>query len=305
MEITLEKIELVKDRTGVSYKEAKEALEAAEGSVVDAIIKLEENVDINRGGSTSEFVGETVDKVKELVKKGNVSKIAVKKDDETIVNIPVNVGVVGALVAPWGVVAAAIAAVGFKCRVELTTTEGKVIDVTKRAEGLATDVKEKSSVVFDGVMEKGSVVVNSVKEKAPDVMNDVVEKSTDAYNTLKDTAAEKYGEFKAKKENAVCEAEETADKVKEAAEEAMEDAAEILDDICEKTCDAMEDAAEAAEEAVETVKEKTSKFWGIFGKKKEAETEEAVCAEAVSSECDNCKETSCDGCEQAEPKENE
>ena len=37
MEITLEKIELVKDRTGVSYKEAKEALEAADGSVVDAI----------------------------------------------------------------------------------------------------------------------------------------------------------------------------------------------------------------------------------------------------------------------------
>ena len=28
MEITLEKIELVKDRTGVSYKEAKEAFEA-------------------------------------------------------------------------------------------------------------------------------------------------------------------------------------------------------------------------------------------------------------------------------------
>ena len=27
MEITLEKIELVKDRTGVTYKEAKEALE--------------------------------------------------------------------------------------------------------------------------------------------------------------------------------------------------------------------------------------------------------------------------------------
>ena len=45
MEITLEKIELVKDRTGVSYKEAKEALEAADGSVVDAIISIEENID--------------------------------------------------------------------------------------------------------------------------------------------------------------------------------------------------------------------------------------------------------------------
>ena len=42
MEITLEKIELVRDRTGVTYKEAKEALEAANGNVVDAIIAIEE-----------------------------------------------------------------------------------------------------------------------------------------------------------------------------------------------------------------------------------------------------------------------
>ena len=40
MEITLEKIELVKDRTGVSYAEAKAALEKAGGSVVDAIIMI-------------------------------------------------------------------------------------------------------------------------------------------------------------------------------------------------------------------------------------------------------------------------
>lgn len=46
MEITLEKIELVKDRTGVSYAEAKAALEKAGGSVVDAIIMIEEEIDI-------------------------------------------------------------------------------------------------------------------------------------------------------------------------------------------------------------------------------------------------------------------
>lgn len=200
MEITLEKIELVKDRTGVSYKEAKEALEAAEGSVVDAIIAIEEKVDIKEGGKTSEFVADTMDKIKELVKKGNVSKIAVKKDDETIVNIPVNVGVVGAIVAPWGVIAAAIATVGFKCRVELTTTEGSVIDITKRAEGLATEVKEKGSVVFDGVMEKGSDVVSSVKEKAPEVMNDVVEKSIDAVDSAKEMTGGFWGLFGKKKD---------------------------------------------------------------------------------------------------------
>ena len=69
MEITLEKIELVKDRTGVSYKEAKEALEAADGSVVDAIIAIEETVNISTGSKAGEFANETVEKVKELVKK--------------------------------------------------------------------------------------------------------------------------------------------------------------------------------------------------------------------------------------------
>ena len=45
MEVTLEKIELVKDRTGVTYKEAKEALEAADGNVVDAIVSIEDKTD--------------------------------------------------------------------------------------------------------------------------------------------------------------------------------------------------------------------------------------------------------------------
>ena len=40
MEITLEKIELVKDRTGVSYKEAKEALEAAEERLTAVLLTL-------------------------------------------------------------------------------------------------------------------------------------------------------------------------------------------------------------------------------------------------------------------------
>ena len=193
MEITLEKIELVKDRTGVSYKEAKEALEAAEGSVVDAIIAIEETVDIKKGGKTNEFVNETVDKIKELVKKGNISKIAVKKGDETIANIPVNVGVVGALVAPWGVVAAAVAAVGFKCKIELTTTEGKVIDITERAGDFAGDVKEKGSVVFDGVMEKSADAVSNFKEKAPDFVENIKEKAPDFMDNMKEKGGEAAG----------------------------------------------------------------------------------------------------------------
>ena len=191
MEITLEKIELVKDRTGVSYKEAKDALEAADGSVVDAIIAIEETIDETGGKKVNEAANEVVDKIKELVKKGNISKISIKKDDETILNLPVNAGIIGTLVAPWGVIAGIIAAFGFKCKIELTKDDGTVIDISRRAEAIGKEVMEKGSVVVDDVVAKGSAVVG-----------DAIEKGTAAYNNVKDAATEKINELKTKKEDA-------------------------------------------------------------------------------------------------------
>ncbi len=223
MEITLEKIELVKDRTGVSYKEAKEALEAADGSVVDAIIAIEETVNLKSGSKASEFADETVEKVKELVKKGNVTKISVKRDGDTIVNIPVNVGIVGTLVAPWGIIAAAIAAFGFKCKIEVTKDDGSVIDISKKAENLANDVKEKGSVVVDEVVAKGTAVYEDVKEKAPEVARDIKEKSADAYNTVVNKATDVWSGIKEKKEDICEECEEAFDAAEEKIEDIIED----------------------------------------------------------------------------------
>lgn len=225
MEITLEKIELVKDRTGVSYKEAKEALEAADGSVVDAIIAIEETVNLKSGNKASEFADETVAKIKELVKKGNVTKISVKRDGDTIVNIPVNVGIVGTLVAPWGIIAAAIAAFGFKCKIEVTKDDGSVIDVSEKAENLANDVKEKGSVVVDEVVAKGAAVYEDVKEKAPEVARDIKEKSADAYNTVVNKATDVWSGIKEKKDDVCEECEEAFD----AAEEKIEDIIEEVE----------------------------------------------------------------------------
>ena len=41
MEISLEQVDKVIERTGVTYKEAKEALEVTEGDVLEAIIYIE------------------------------------------------------------------------------------------------------------------------------------------------------------------------------------------------------------------------------------------------------------------------
>ena len=178
MEITLEKIELVKDRTGVSYKESKEALEAHNGSVVDAIIAIEEEIGTKPKFAAFDNVNDcsqkVVEKIKTLINKGNVSKIIVKKDDETLLNIPVTIGVVGTVLAPVAMVIAAVTAFGTKCVVEVVKEDGSIIDVS-----------EIANETFDDVYEKGSVIADEVREKGTDVYNSVMSKTTEALNKVK------------------------------------------------------------------------------------------------------------------------
>jgi len=171
MEITLEKIELVKDRTGVSYKEAKEALEKADGSVVDAIIAIEETIDISSKSKLGEQGSAMIEKVKEAIRKGNISKITIKKDDEIILNLPVNIGLVGTLLFPWAVVASTVAAFGTKCTIELLKDDGEVINLSDKATETFETVVEKGGAFAEDVKEKGTDVFNSVKDKASEAMS--------------------------------------------------------------------------------------------------------------------------------------
>ena len=167
MEITLEKIELVKDRTGVTYAEAKAALEEADGSVVDAIIAIEETINAGQKGRGFGKKGEALfSSIKELVKKGNVAKIQVKKDDELVLNVPVNAGIVGIVIAPLASVVAVVAAFGFKCTIEVIKDDGTIIDVSDAVTDAMGTVVEKSSVVVDGVKEKSTELYQKGREKA-------------------------------------------------------------------------------------------------------------------------------------------
>ena len=121
-------------------------------------------------------VSEIMDKVKALVKKGNVSRIVINKDEKELVNIPVNVGIVGGVVglaaAKWAVIAAVLATVGFGCTVHVIKEDGQVTDVYSKenaektrsvVSGIVEDAKEKLNL--DEVIEKASGVVDEVKEK--------------------------------------------------------------------------------------------------------------------------------------------
>ena len=179
MEITLEKIELVKDRTGVSYKEAKDALEAADGNVVDAIINIEEEIDEAGRTKFTAYAKTIVETLKGIVKKGNVSKILIKKDGEIVMNIPVTIGVLGTVIAPFAAVAGIVAAFGTKCVIEVIKDDGSVIDVNGIASGAKDEIALKSSGIREEMKAKGAELYDTVKEKGADAYEAVKEKAAD------------------------------------------------------------------------------------------------------------------------------
>jgi Domain of unknown function (DUF4342) len=69
---------------------------------------------------------ELLKKVKEIVKEGNVRRILIKNDKgKTFIEIPVTIGILGALAAPIFVAVGAIAALASKFTVEVVKIDEK------------------------------------------------------------------------------------------------------------------------------------------------------------------------------------
>ncbi len=59
-----------------------------------------------------------VEKIKEILHEGNVTKIIIKnEEDKLLMEIPVTIGVVGVLIAPWLAALGAIAAIATRCKI--------------------------------------------------------------------------------------------------------------------------------------------------------------------------------------------
>ena len=128
MEITLEAVEQVMEQTGVDLKTAKQALLDNNGDVEAAIKAIQpETTDI------SEEIKALMDKLKKKVDEGNVDRVQIKREDEVLLSVPVNVGIVGGIVglaaAPWALIAGSLAAFGFGCRLVILKKDGTTDEI--------------------------------------------------------------------------------------------------------------------------------------------------------------------------------
>ena len=105
---------------------------------------------------------EFVSWIKELINKGNITRIKIKKDKRIIIDVPVNAGVAtGALALIWpqliGVIGiGALAAVFTNFTIEITKEDGSVEVVNKIIKGTMKDVKDKVNGMASEVKEKFS-----------------------------------------------------------------------------------------------------------------------------------------------------
>lgn len=177
--ISLEHVDQVIERTGVSYSKAKEALEYSNGDVLEAIIYLE-NKESDKAESF-EKAGETIDEfknwLKELIKRGNISRIKIKKDEKVIVDVPVNAGIAVAVIAvimPALLAFGVIAAVATKITIEITKTDGTIEVVNKYITSAKDEVVDKASNLAETIKEKfnsSDIKMNIKKDKTEENKN--------------------------------------------------------------------------------------------------------------------------------------
>ncbi|MBU3203023.1 DUF4342 domain-containing protein [Clostridium algidicarnis] len=159
-DITLEKIDIIRERAGVTYARAKEVLEINEGNIVDSLIYIESNLE-DKEKKIYSTLDELIKWLKDIVNKGNVNRIRIKKEDRVLVDVPINAGIaVGVIAAVWkpliaiGLATATLTTV----TVEITKDDGTIEVVNKI-------IKSKTSNFTKDVKGKIDVITNVVKDK--------------------------------------------------------------------------------------------------------------------------------------------
>ncbi|MCB2292571.1 DUF4342 domain-containing protein [Clostridium algoriphilum] len=182
-EITLEKIDIIKERTGVSYTDAKEALEECDSDVVNALIYIEAKEKKSNKFNMDEMYttkDELLEWIKSTARKGNVSRIKIKKGQTVIIDIPVNAGIAAGI---FGLIYPALIAIGVltavltKVTIEVTKADGSVEVINTIIKNTVDDVKNKMSDISDDVKEKfnetkGSFNKSSKENKDSNNSND-------------------------------------------------------------------------------------------------------------------------------------
>ncbi|HEY8888648.1 MAG TPA: DUF4342 domain-containing protein [Clostridium sp.] len=155
MSINLEQVDELRKRANVTYEDAKNALEQSDGNLIEALIYLEKQNKIKpeeKSSSDCTFSrSKFFEKIKKIIKKGNETKLVIKKNDLVILNLSITLVIIITAVAAPVVITGLILAFATKHKIRIQKKNNEDSEVNK---------------VFDKI----SVVVNKVTTKINEEM---------------------------------------------------------------------------------------------------------------------------------------
>lgn len=163
-EITLEKIDILRQRSDLSYAEAKEILEKNNGNVLEALIYLENN-EKTFSQNINDFGNDLIKTIKDIVQKGNVNRIKIKKDGRTLVDIPVTAAVAAGtltLFYPAVLAIGTVAAVASKITIEIEKSDGTVEVVNQIVKDKVCQMKDMAKDVTEDIQNKAEDIKNDI-----------------------------------------------------------------------------------------------------------------------------------------------
>lgn len=159
MAVTLEQIEILKQRANLTYAEAKEILEKYNGDVLEALINLENEARLSpppkaekesEDWATSKKILKTV---KRWIKKGNENKFVVKKEGSTVVDLPINALIITTVVMPPLTVAGVLVAFVTDHKISFVKPDGEGMKINKTFDKVSDCVKSVSNKVNETINE--------------------------------------------------------------------------------------------------------------------------------------------------------
>ena len=179
-----EKVQKIKEKTGVSYTEAVEALDRCNGDILDAIVYLErsgrtserntatftssvnknDKESDNLAHATAEYdrnsekdgIDTFVDGVKVLLRKSIDTSFVVERFNKKIVDVPVLVLIICFIFTFWIILPLLVVGLFFDCRYRFVGVGKVTVDVNKfcdRAADGATNIKVVEPIVYEFVVD--------------------------------------------------------------------------------------------------------------------------------------------------------
>jgi hypothetical protein len=149
MSINLEQIDELRKRANVSYEDAKNALDENGGNLIEALVYLEKQNKIKPEENTSSG-SKFLKKVKKLIRKGNETKLVVRKNDTVVLNISVTLAVIITIVAtPPLVIIAIIFALATNHTIRIKKKNNEDLEVNKIFDKMSVAVNKVTSKISD------------------------------------------------------------------------------------------------------------------------------------------------------------